>query len=440
MSERSIEERIAGTLHERATKDVPYDLDLWTRISSQAEKHRPAYRGLSRLPFGRPNLVVAAYMVVLVLAVVVTFSLAPSLKSDGSSADAPGRVHNPSPAEVVATRQAYQQMQGTPFPTITPDVTATQYAKEYHALDGPYAYLDRGKYGKYVGLDQTVGGYTVNIIWVYADGNRVLVQFKVIPPDPDPRPDKRIVPSTYAVSVLDGPLLPYSGVNGYGKAEADKYYLLDLDAANVLDGYFQQDLDFNLTMMLDAIELKPSSEDTPSDPDAAWTINSANVERIKESNVAGPFSFNFRVPFIPARIARLVQTASANDVDVSLQQFRVSPSEIRSYVKVESWNKPLSSPDWRISAGAQVNDWDAFMFRTRRPPFGQMLSDTVGRHTIFDNVYDQEGEWTFTVRQFTNDQTLETLEGPWVFKFQVPSAGTYPGNWRLKTSTPIHSR
>ncbi|HYP20194.1 MAG TPA: DUF4179 domain-containing protein [Chloroflexia bacterium] len=439
MSEWSIEERVADTLHERATRDVPYNLNLWPQISSRA-KQRHTYRGMSRLPFRRPNLVVAAYLAILVVAVALTFSLAPTLKSDGSTAvSSGGGQQQPSDIAVAATQEASGQH--TPLPSITPDATATQYTADYNASKAPYAYLDRSKYGKHVGISQTSGDYTVTINWMYADGNRLLIDFDLLGPQPDPGSDRRFTPYVAALSVKDGPTFSAVENRSSSRVEGNKaHYLVEKDAAFILDKYGDQELEFNLTIAVDAINIKSKAGGTVPGATATWVADSQDVESIRERDIAGPFSFQLSVPFIPARTAGLLQTASANNVEMALQQVRVSPAEIRSYILVASGDKTLTPDEWQISAGAQVNDWDALMFRTGKTPFGRMVTSTVGEHTIYDNVYDQEGEWTFTVRQLLNSHTQETIQGPWVFKFEFPQAGTNTGRWRLAEQSPVPYR
>jgi hypothetical protein len=441
MSERSMEERVADTLHERATRDVPYNLNLWPQISSRAKQQRHTHRGLTRLPFGRPNLVVAAYLAVLVVAVAVTFSLAPSLKGDASTAvSSGGGQQQPSDMAVAATQEAGGQY--TPLPSITPDATATQYTADYNASKAPYAYLDRSKYGKHIGISQTSGDYTVTVNWMYADGNRLLIDFDLLGPQPDPESGRRITPYVAALSVKDGPTFSTVENRYSSKVEGNKaHYLMEKDAAFILDRYGNQELEFNLTIAVDAINIKPKAGGTVPGATATWATDSQDVERIRERDIAGPFNFQLSVPFIPARTAGLLQTASANNIEMALQQFRVSPAEIRSYILVAaSGDKTLSPDEWQISAGAQVNDWDALMFRTGKTPSGRMVTSTVGEHTIHDNVYDQQGEWTFTVRQLLNSRTQETIQGPWVFKFEFPKADTYTGRWRLVEQTPVPFR
>ena len=440
MSERSIEERVADTLHERATRDVPYNLNLWPQISTRAKKQRHTYRGMSRLPFGRPNLVVAAYLAVLVVAVAVTFSLAPSLKSDESSAaSSGGEQQQPSDMAVAASQEAGEQ--STPLPTITPDATATQYTADYNASRAPYAYLDRSKYGKHLGISQASGDYTITVNWMYVDGNLMLIDFDLLGPQPAPDSDTRIMPYIAALAVKDGPVLSSPKSQFSTRGEGNRVnYLMERDVAKLLDEYGDEELEFDLTITLDALHTRPIADTAPPDATATWVTDSQNVERIRESDIAGPFRFQLRVPFIPARISRLVQTASSNSVAIELEQFRISPSQIRSYVRLNTGDKVLNPDDWEISAGAQVSDWDAFLFRTGKPPYGRMLTRYTGAHTIYDNLYEQLGEWTFTVRKLVNHQTQETIEGPWVFKFEVFPPGTDRNGWVVKEQSPIPYR
>jgi hypothetical protein len=441
MAEPNIEVRISDTLHERATRDVPYELNLWPRISSRVEKRHSAYRSASRLPFARPNLIVAAYLAVLVLAVVVTFSLAPSLKSTVQPEVISTVQQNPTDVAISATQQASEHPQITPWPSLTPDATATRYTAEYNASRAPYAYLDRTKYGKYIGIPQTGGGYTVTINWMYVDGNRLLIDFDVLVPEGTSDSQRLIRPYVYALSVKDGPDLPTSGMQMYGKAEGNRYHqLVERDVANILDAYGSQELDFNVAITVDAVVIRSKAQGVPPDATAIWVADGGEIEHIRERNVAGPFYYRVSVPFIPARIARPLQTADTNNVGLSLQQFRVSPSEVRSYIEVDSLDESITPVDWVVSASAQVNDWDALMFRTGRPPYGQLLTSKLGVHTIYDNVYDEQGAWTFTVRKLLNNQTQEIIDGPWVFKFEVPPATPAKGNGYVLEPTPIRSR
>ncbi|MEA2576309.1 MAG: hypothetical protein QOH93_3607 [Chloroflexia bacterium] len=395
------------------------------------------YWGISRLPFRRPSLVVAAYLAVLVVAVVVTFSLAPTLKS-GMQPDVTTPVQQSSTEVAVG---GTQQPEITPLPSLTPDATATQYAADYATSREPYAYLDRSKYGKYIGISQGSGGYTVTVNWAYADGNLMLVDFDLAGPLPDALSGRHLTPQVVALSVRNGPDLTTPETRLSSKAGVNKiHYLLERDVANKLDKYGNQELEFDLTIALNAFETGPKSVATPTDSVATWTAGSQNTERVKEPNIAGPFNFSLRVPFIPARIARLLQNVIVRNFDVSLQQFRVSPAQVRSFVEVKSLGQAVTPADWEISAGAQVNNWDALKFRTGKPSYGQMLTSNLGTHTIYDNVYDEQGEWTFTVRRLLNNQTGEVIEGPWIFKFQVLPATPGADQWKLVEQSPIPSK
>ena len=414
MGELTVEKRISDTLHERATRDVAYDLNLWPRISSRVDKRR-VRRGLATLPFMRPNVAVVAYLAVLVVAVAITFYLAPDLKGSGGQGN-PGMVEPLTPeatavavAQVTAikTQESSAQVQFTPLPTLTPDATATQFSIDYNTerqtRSAPYWHVKRDSFGKNLHLFQTVDGYTIVVKWAYADGNQVVVNFAVEPTE-DSTPNTRYEISSPELSIDNGPVLKGSMV----RYDTFNDYYLTFYSESLLDSYGNQESGFHLSMMLSSSERIQAGEP---------------IKRI--SNV-GPFEFRFSVPFIPARVAEVNQMVSAEGIDITLQEVRVTPAGADATFLVETEQPIPDDLSWQVVAAFDINsnipleDWEERLLQTRRTGRGFPSTDGLWAAGVDDNLYEGHGEWTLTISRFEDVSQTEEIKGPWVFKFEVP--------------------
>ncbi|HEX8599478.1 MAG TPA: hypothetical protein VF952_13285 [Chloroflexia bacterium] len=368
---------------------------------------------MPRLPLGMPNLAVAAYLALLVMAVVVTFSLIPNNKSNVQP-----DVYSPTDIGAEPTGQPSDLAQVTPPFAGTPDATATQRAIEAaehrRKYSNSFYHLDRTRYGKQLELSQTVDGYTVIVKWVYADGNRILVECALGSPDA-----RSIFPGA-EINLVDsrGNVYPTLGSEVILTDELSTGFISSFDTSQFPSSLDVRDL--KLTMNLDARTIMPrptrGSLLTPS----ATPISppTSQMQNGRELNIAGPFNFSFEVPFIPARIATLNQTERANDISVTLEQVRVSPAEVRAIFSVEPLSLTIRQ-GWSLEVFAKVNDWYKGKMRYGGSSSGRAIAGGRWIESIYDYTFDQRGEWTVQVLRFRPLDGLP-VEGPWIFKFEVP--------------------
>jgi hypothetical protein len=408
-----MEERVADTLQERATRDVPHDLNLWPRISSLIEERQSKYKSMPRLPLGMPNLAVAAYLALLVTAIVVTFSLVPTYEWNGQP-----EVSNPTDAAVALTEEPSHLAQVTPPSAGTPDATATQRAieavEQRRKYSNSFYHLDRTRYGKQLELSQTVDGYTVIVKWVYADGNRILVECALGSPDA-----RSIFPGA-EINLVDsnGKVYPNLGSEVILTDELSTGFISSFDTSQFSNSPGVRDL--KLTMNLDArASVRRPTRGSLLTPSATPIPRpTSQMQNGRELNIAGPFNFSFEVPFIPARIATLNRTEQANDISVTLEQVRVSPAEVRAIFSVEPLSRTIRQ-GWSLEVFAKVNDWYKGKMRYGGSSSGGPSAGGRWIESIYDYTYDQQGEWTIQVLRFRSQDGLP-VEGPWIFKFEVP--------------------
>jgi hypothetical protein len=314
-----------------------------------------------------------------------------------------------------------------------------------------------------INKSQTVNGNTVTLVWAYADGNRVVVLYTY-----DKHKDSRgwkILPELDALTTQDGKELVWLG--SYLKGELDK-------AEGIVGSYDTTELrgipsalDLRLTINLAA--RKPYSSTPETD----------RAEEARPEPVAGPFNFEFSVPFTPARVVEVNQTVDASSIVITdsvrpfplgkgtpspwenkdlpretvsttltLERVRIAPSQTVAFLRFDSLPNertdeetfPLS--EWFTTAVLNVE--------------GTTYKDTsLSRHTDIFRLaleergtcnwdyflYDKVGEWTITVERLrgllrepdpTKEQSAKEsfqvttsdlyVTGPWVFRFQVPAA------------------
>lgn len=170
----------------------------------------------------------------------------------------------------------------------------------------------------------------------------------------------------------------------------------------------------HLTVSVDGLgvrsELAPALASQAVDFEDVWTT------------VPGRWSFDFDLEFLGARTVEPNVTSSAGEVTVTLDELTVTPGAtvgrltFAGLPEVEtSWDPELrlehDGKDIPLGITAQATQQDQFAFEARAG---------------FD---DLTGSWTIVIEDFHRplpdptgeDNLYETIDGPWVLTFEVPS-------------------
>jgi len=234
-------------------------------------------------------------------------------------------------------------------------------------------------------LSQTINGITVSLERAYADSNVVLVGFTVN------GPDTRYQAEISGLSTADGQNL--TGMIGVGTGS--KEIMGNLNSSATIYTF-------------DASTLKNVS----SELYLILEVNVADLPIIGESKtLAGPFRFEFDVPFHVGKSIDIGQTVEAASVPVTLKQVTISHWGVRAVFQI---------PDGK--------DYAAIVSLIL--PNGDKASGSLVMHreTSIVNYFrgdftEQSGEWTLTVSELVLDSPntpQQRLAGPWVFQFDIP--------------------
>lgn len=369
------EHRLTRLLHELAEQEIPDNLDLWPVIRAQvlSQARRLPLRPTTRLGWA-----------LLALSLFLTL---------GAAAYAVGPVVS-------------RVFQFTP---------GWQHVEERHLAQE-------------VHLSQTIGDWTVTVERVYADANQILVGYTVSGP-----PGQN--PNLARVTLTDDQGMRFPEMGGAGVAGASALlgmqlppgqgaYITAFDASAVQG----QPATLNLHLQITLVALMPWStmESTIGSPPSS-TMTIAPAMQIREEPLAAPFTFDFRVPFIPGRVALVRKSAKVAGMAVRLERVVVTPSETRAILcfdppegESEHW-VPVAT----LEAGAGRRDTGA-----SSGPIVGITSTTVEkvgcyRYSFLVPLFDWRGKWKLTVTELIGMDPIhpgeETrIRGPWVFRFRVP--------------------
>ncbi|MFN8516170.1 MAG: DUF4179 domain-containing protein [Chloroflexia bacterium] len=204
--------------------------------------------------------------------------------------------------------------------------------------------------GKELGVSQTVNGFTVTIERVYADANQIVIGYSVSgPPD-------RTFNNFLAFGAQRGqtPMLvddtgrefQHSPIGWGAGVEAGKGgYLLLYDAAPL--GGNPAELNVHLTIgSLDVIERVNGGTQTVAGAAARPTAQKGGDAgpycgpEVCIYSVAGPFTFDFTVPFAASRVAEPHQTIKVGGLPVTLDRFSATPTGTWSRCVALAWRRP----------------------------------------------------------------------------------------------------
>ena len=232
-------------------------------------------------------------------------------------------------------------------------------------------------------LSQTINGITVSLERAYADSNVVLVGFTVS------GPDARYQPEVDELFTADGQNLP--GMIGVGTRS--KAIMGNLNSSAMIYTF-------------DTSSLK----DVPSELSLILEADVADSPIIGESQtMAGPFRFEFDVPFHAGKSIDIGQTIEAAGVPVTLQQVVISPWGVRAVFQNSEGDDYSPIVSLILPNGDQVNG-----------ALSKHMETSIVHYSMGDFM-GQSGEWTMIVSELVSfDTPQQRLSGPWVFHFDVP--------------------
>lgn len=317
-----------------------------------------------------------------------------------------------------------------------------------------------------IDLSQTLNGYTVTLVWAYTDGNRAVVFYSFDKPK-----DSRgwnILPEMDSLATHDGKELQWLGASIRGELDKVEGIVESFDTTGLAGT--PSTLDLRLTVNLAA--RKPISQTPEADP----------VEESRPEPVAGPFTFEFSVPFTPARVVEVDQSVETSSVVITdterplplrkgtpgpwenknlpretvsttltLERVRIAPSQTVAFFRFDSVpnernertdEETFHLSEWFITAVLEVEGttYKDTSFSRHTDMFRLALEER-GTCNWDYFLYDKSGEWTITVERLRGllrgpDPSKEQsaterfrittahlyVNGPWVFRFQVPAA------------------
>ena len=234
-------------------------------------------------------------------------------------------------------------------------------------------------------LSQTINGITVSLERAYADSNVVLVGFTVN------GPDTRYQAEISGLSTADGQNL--SGMIGVGTGS--KKIMGNLNSSATIYTF-------------DASTLKNVS----SKLNLILEVSVADLPIIGESKtLAGPFSFEFDVPFHAGKNIDVGQTVESAGIPVTLEQVTISHWGVSAVFQNTDGQDVFPIVSLTLLNDEQVNGG-----------LGRQVETSIVKYFMGDFT-GQTGEWTLTVSELVLDgpnTPQQRLAGPWVFQFDVP--------------------
>ena len=369
------EQRVTQILEGIAEDEVPATLDLWPAIRAQVQPQRHPSRWARVVPATRLGWAFLALVLCLAFGA-VAYAVAPAV----------GRL--------------FQQEPGL-------------------------QHVEQANLVQELNLSQTVNGVTVTLERVYADANRIVVGFTI--KDPDGQRD-----DVHHLTLTDAAGTVFPGTTGFGvTGRSDIFgvelppgegaYVLAFDASAVEGTPAELDLRLvvevrELVLPTDTPGPSPTSAGSPAEPQEPMVVE---LEPMPQGAIVGTFTFDFSVPFIPARVAEVNQTVEAAGVAVRLERVVVTPSETRAYLRFDPPGEVETSWTSIVTLKAPGDE-------KGRSHFYSVDDDSpVHISGFLAPLYDRRGEWTLTVTELVGTELVPPyndvrLAGPWVFRFRVP--------------------
>lgn len=285
--------------------------------------------------------------------------------------------------------------------------------------------------GEELHLTQSLNGYRVTLERAYADANQILVGFTIAGPDASPPLSARARLTDEAgnpfPALVGGGFSGRSEVLGLSLPPGVRAEVLAFDAAGVRGA--PADLALRLEIHLVGWEPATQTDDpatgTPQESGASPGESAADdrvrVEPLVPRWLAGPFTFEFRVPFVPGHRLAVAQVAEARGIEIRLEGISLTPTEARAllcYSPPTGEMGGLWVPIARLQGGGRVLE------------AGSSQDVGEGCHRVHFFAYDSplvletQRTWVLTVEELVDlaphHREPPRLAGPWVFRFRGP--------------------
>jgi hypothetical protein len=279
--------------------------------------------------------------------------------------------------------------------------------------------------GHEIGISQSIEDFTVTLEWAYADGNRLTLAY-MIAGHPG-TPYTNLESHVYSLTLRDsGEPIPFlQGMSALMNQNGDIVGLPPTPPDTILTA--------DRSLIIRTYDLSPiaigdrSTLDLRLEADAKGvTLQKRTEMPIEQFNSmyegpSGHFVFDFSVSLVnEQRIFTTTQTATDQDITITLEQVSVSPSQTRVMIcftppdPARQWTgiPHLTTDAGEVPGGGGVKP---FMDGDR----------TCDDYTYFAGMYDYHGEWQLEISELVgfgsgggNDQ--QRIAGSWQFRFVVP--------------------
>lgn len=269
---------------------------------------------------------------------------------------------------------------------------------------------------QHLATTQTVNGFTLTLWRAYADADEIAIGYTITPSGTSANlhglAPKEIVLSDddeqryKLLEELSGGTDACSGMPCQGRSIA---YVAIFDAVGLAPGTSEQAFRITIPSI--------SGSSIASDPQPS------NHE--EQQLVIGPWTLDFVLPAIPAKVVEVQQSATDNGITLKLERVAITPSGIKLYIRGID---PLSKQSLPLPTISKVGQ------STASPPLGHQASwlnehiriqanaDGLPTYWIPGTQYRQDGDWTITF-QFSTDHVAAGnpgAQGSWKFYFGTP--------------------
>ena len=270
-----------------------------------------------------------------------------------------------------------------------------------------------------INLSKTIEGISVTVDRAYFDNNRIGIEYTVsgLPASASEGPP-RFEPQATLMDARDptSPQLGFPMAGGSG-VRADS----QIKGLEVPPDVVKEVVGFDVTeAQADASGMQLLFVVSVAEP--VWEGNVSWQER-----TIGPYIFNFGVPFVPRKDIRVIQVGSTVEVagvSVRLEEVTITPAAVKALLRVSRSPEQVRMGLKPMLVMLRVpGEWpsdkplpEAYVVTT----LGDIPNTSLARFHVHWEV--EPGEWTLTVTNLygTSDDGDQVVNGPWVFRFQVP--------------------
>ncbi len=276
---------------------------------------------------------------------------------------------------------------------------------------------DAGK-GIPLNLSQTIDGYTVNLEWAYADGNRLTIAYTIagLPGVEYTNLESDSTSLTTAdgktefsmeygegnylqTSSIDPTQIPTGNISG-------NQLIFDVSKADVT----QSVLNLRFEVSVSGVTVAKRTEIPSLEP---WSA--------LHEGPSQPFVFNFSLPLNGTlRVLNAPQIVTDQGITITLDKVTVAPSQTTVTV---CFTVPDTTRQWTSIPRLTTN-------RQEVPGGGMVQTMKAGETQHCDNfsynadMYEYHGEWQFEITELvgfgSRGDDQQRIKGLWVFRFTVP--------------------